>query len=543
MHNRLSFSLFILFRVGIDRFIMFRIHKPSHTLTRLLSTARIKEGWEAVIGIEVHAQLNTKTKLFSDSSTSYNDPINTHVSVMDAAFPGVQPRLNDHAVELAVKTALALQGNVQRKSTFDRKHYFYPDLPQGYQITQQREPIARGGSIMITENDGASQPIEVGIHQIQLEQDTGKSFHDMRPGETLLDLNRAGTGLMEIVTKPDLRSSFEAGLCVKKLQNILQWVGSSKANLEEGSMRCDVNVSVRRKGEEFGTRCELKNLNRVRILSAAIDAEIDRQITLIESGGRVQVETRRYDEERNVTYKLRDKENAPDYRYMPEPDLPPLLLAQEYIDNIASTLTELPDQCLERIMKQYDLNLLGANLLLHEYKCVDYFEKVCHGRNPKIVANWTLNELSGTLSSQHLTFQENPISVQRFGHLIDLIQNGTITGNTGKEVIKLMVTTEADPLSIVKEKGWLKITDKDILSNLCNEVINKNAAKADIVRQGDPKIFKWFVGQVMGRTKGMADPVILNEVLCTTFGWGNYEEMCQAYEMRSPVNKKTKHKK
>ncbi|CAO3611762.1 unnamed protein product [Mucor fragilis] len=448
---------------------------------RLFATAStkgfIKEGWEAVIGIEVHAQINTNTKLFSDSSTSYNDTVNTHVSTIDAAFPGVQPRLNKKAVDMAVKTALALQGQVQKRSSFDRKHYFYPDLPQGYQITQQREPISRGGFIMLTENDGASTPIKVGIHQLQMEQDTGKSLHDMRPGETLLDLNRAGTGLMEIVTRPDLRSSYEAGLLVKKLQNILQWVGSSKANLEEGSMRCDVNVSVRRKGEEFGTRCELKNLNRIRILSMAIDAEIKRQIEVIENGGEIHVETRRYDEERDVTFRLRDKESAPDYRYMPEPDLPPLLLSQDYIDSIAGTLSELPDACLERIIKQYDLNLLGANLLLHEYKCVDYFEKVCEGRHAKTVSNWTLNELSGALASKGISFQENPISVKRFGDLIDLVQKGTITGNTGKDVIKLMISNPSDPIDIVKEKGWLKINDVGQLSVLCQELIEKNAEK------------------------------------------------------------------
>ncbi|RCH81389.1 hypothetical protein CU098_000334, partial [Rhizopus stolonifer] len=455
-----------------------------------VTKSTIKEGWEAVIGIEVHAQINTKTKLFSgnrkltrsilislDSSTSYNDMVNTHVSPMDAAFPGVQPRLNDHAVELAVKTALALQGQVQKKSTFDRKHYFYPDLPQGYQITQQREPIARGGYITLTHQDGVESPVRVGIHQLQLEQDTGKSFHDMRPGETLLDLNRAGTGLMEIVTKPDLRSSYEAGLLVKKLQNILQWVGSSKANLEEGSMRCDVNVSVRRKGEGFGTRCELKNLNRIRVLSMAIDAEIKRQIEVIEDGGQIEEETRRYDEGKNTTFRLRDKETAPDYRYMPEPDLPPLLLSQDYIDKIASTLSELPDECLDRIIRQYDLSVANANLLLHEYRCVDFFEQVCVGRNPKIVSNWTLNELSGALASKDIPFKENPISVKRFGNLIDLVQQGTITGNTGKDVLKLMLTNPSEPLEIVKEKGWLRITDKVQIKSLCDELIKKNETK------------------------------------------------------------------
>ncbi|GAA5815423.1 hypothetical protein MFLAVUS_008931 [Mucor flavus] len=513
-----------------------KVHKR-HGSVRLLNTSTIKEGWEAVIGIEVHAQINTKTKLFSDSSTSYNDLINTHVSSFDAAFPGVQPRLNDHAVELAVKTALALQGQVQKRSTFDRKHYFYPDLPQGYQITQQREPIARGGYISLTENDGAIKPLKVGIHQLQLEQDTGKSFHDMRPGETLLDLNRAGTGLMEIVTMPDLRSSFEAGLLVKKLQNILQWVGSSKANLEEGSMRCDVNVSVNRVGEGFGTRCELKNLNRVRILSMAIDAEIKRQINVIENGGKISVETRRYDEDKDVTFKLRDKENAPDYRYMPEPDLPPLIISQNYIDKIASTLSELPDQCLDRIMSQYELNISNANLLLHEYKCLDFFEKaskiVCFGRNHKAVANWTLNELSGTLASKNISFQENPISVERFGNLIDLVQGGTITGKTGKDVIKLMIDSQSNPLDIVKEKGWLRITDKAQLRLLCDELIKKSPEKAKAVQNGDSKLFKWFIGRVMGRTKGMADPNTLNQALSNAFGWNSYDEMMETVDNKN----------
>ncbi|CEG64240.1 hypothetical protein RMATCC62417_01251 [Rhizopus microsporus] len=500
----------------------------------LHTLSNIKSGWEAVIGIEVHAQINTKTKLFSDSSTSYNDHVNTHVSVIDAAFPGVQPRLNQRAVELAIRTALAMDGQIQKKSSFDRKHYFYPDLPQGYQITQQREPISRGGYITLTENDGAEQPVKVGIHQIQLEQDTGKSFHDMRPGETLLDLNRAGTALMEIVTKPDLRSSFEAGLLVKKLQNILQWVGSSKASLEEGSMRCDVNVSVRRKGQqELGTRCELKNLNRIRILSMAIDAEIRRQIEVLENGGKVTVETRRYDEDKDITYRLRSKEEAPDYRYMPEPDLPPLLLSEEYINNLASQLPELPDQCFERITRQYSLNKQSADLLLHEYKCVDYFEKVCEGRNPKIVANWTLNELSGVLASNNISFKDNPISIKHFGRLIDLIQDGTITGKTGKQVIKLMIKDDRDPFEIVKEKNWIRITDKDTLQSICNELIKKHADKANAVKNGDVKLFHFFLGQAMGRTKGMADPNILNQVLSNAFGWNSFDELMAAGKAKS----------
>ncbi|KAI8336671.1 Aspartyl/glutamyl-tRNA amidotransferase subunit B [Chlamydoabsidia padenii] len=480
----------------------------------------IKEGWEAVIGVEVHAQINTKTKLFSDSPTSFNEPINTNVSIVDAAYPGVQPRLNEHAVQLAIKTALALNSDIQTRSTFDRKHYFYPDLPQGYQITQQREPIARGGRIQLTQLDGLSKDIVVGIHQLQLEQDTGKSIHDMRPGYTLLDLNRAGTGLMEIVTKPDLRSSLEAGLLVKKLQAILRCVGSSKANMEEGSMRCDINVSVHRLDEPFGIRCELKNLNSVRFLSLAIDAEIERQINILESGGSIQPETRGFDASTNTTFKLRGKESAPDYRYMPEPDLPPLLLNQEYINQIKSNLPELPDQCRSRIMQSYNMTLTEANILMNEPGSLEFFEKVCHGRNTKVALNWTLHELFGQLAGDHLTFEENPISVQQLGSLIDLIHDGTITGPTGKNVLKVMVQSKSNqmPRDIVEEKGWLRIGDAASLKSLCESIIQRNPDKAITIQQGDPKMFKWFIGQVMRETKGLADPVALNQILSESLG-------------------------
>ncbi|KAI8085068.1 B subunit of glutamyl-tRNA amidotransferase [Halteromyces radiatus] len=480
----------------------------------------IKEGWEAVIGIEVHAQINTKTKLFSDTPTSFNEPVNSNVSIIDAAFPGVQPRLNQHAVQLALKTALALKSNIQTRSTFDRKHYFYPDLPQGYQITQQREPIARGGIIRLTELDGLDKSIDVGIHQLQLEQDTGKSIHDMRPGYTLLDLNRAGTGLMEIVTKPDLRSSFQAGLLVKKLQAILRCVGSSKANMEEGSMRCDINVSVHKMGEPFGTRCELKNLNSVRFLSMAIDAEIDRQIHILESGGIIQAETRGFDAIANKTFKLRGKESAPDYRYMPEPDLPPLYLDQYTIDQARSSLPELPDQCRNRIMEQYNMALNDANVLLNEPGSLDFFEKVSQGRNSKTTLNWTLHELFGQLAGENISFENNPISTQQLGSLIDLVTDGTITGPTGKNVLKIMVQNKSKlmPKEIVQEKGWLRIGDEDSLKTLCETLIAKNPEKANTIKQGDPKLFKWFIGQVMKDTKGMADPVALNQVLSNALG-------------------------
>ncbi|KAI9019312.1 aspartyl/glutamyl-tRNA amidotransferase subunit B [Phycomyces nitens] len=501
----------------------------------------IKDDWEAIVGIEVHAQINSNTKLFSDTPTSFNDLVNTNISSIDAAFPGVQPTLNGRCVELAVKTALALESKVQPRSTFDRKHYFYPDLPQGYQITQQREPIARGGSISLTELDGLDEPITVGVEQLQLEQDTGKSMHDMRPGFTLLDLNRAGTGLMEIVTKPDMRSSYEAGLLVKKLQAILRGVGSSKANMEEGSMRCDVNVSVHKIGEPFGTRCELKNLNSVRFLSMAIDAEIKRQIIAIEQGETIESETRGYDVASDKTFKLRGKESALDYRFMPEPDLPPLILSLDYIEKVASTLPELPDQCRARIMSQYGLSLTDANSLLNEPGSLCFYEKVCIGRNSRLVVNWTLHELFGQLASRNISFQENPISEKQMGSLLDLIENGTITGPTGKSVLKVMLEGNSNemPMDIVEKKGWIRMGDNAKLKALCENLVKQHSEKAETIRNGEPKMYNWFIGQMMRETKGLADPTELNIILCSALGC-KLEDMTTAATVGNTSGKKQK---
>ncbi|ORX55577.1 Aspartyl/glutamyl-tRNA amidotransferase subunit B [Hesseltinella vesiculosa] len=477
-------------------------------------------GWEAVIGIEVHAQINCKTKLFSGSPTSFNAPVNTNVSVIDAAYPGVQPKLNKEAVDLGIKTALALQADIQPTISFDRKHYFYPDLPQGYQITQHREPLARGGHIDLLALDGLEKDIRVGIHQLQLEQDTGKSNHDMEPGSTCLDLNRAGSGLMEIVTKPDMRSALEAGILVKKLQAMLRSIGSSKANMEEGSMRCDVNVSVHKPNEPFGARCELKNLNSVRFLTLAVDAEIRRQVQLIEAGQQVEPETRGYDVVAGKTFKLRGKESTPDYRYMPEPDLPPLRIDKTHVQYLATTIPELPDQCRVRIMDQYKLALADANVLLNEPGCLDYFEKLCVGRTPKSVVNWTLHELFGQLSSQNISFSSNPVSAEQLGSLIDLVQKGTITGPTGKSVLKWIVQEKStqSPDTIVQAKGWARIGDIDTLRQMCQDLIAKHPDKADTIKQGNPKMFKWFIGQAMKSTKGMADPIVLNKALSLELG-------------------------
>ncbi|KAF0374333.1 glutamyl-tRNA amidotransferase chain B [Gigaspora margarita] len=331
--------------------------------------------WETIIGLEVHAQLNSKTKLFSSSSTSFNEPVNTNVSVIDAAFPGTLPQLNTKCVELAVAASLALSGNVQLVSSFDRKQYFYPDLPPGYQITQHYAPISLGGKIFLNQLDGLEYDTMVRIKQIQLEQDTGKSIHDIVPGMTLIDLNRAGTGLIEIVTEPDMRTSKEAGLTVKKLQSILRTIGSSDGNMEEGSLRCDVNVSVHEHETPYGTRCEIKNLNSIKFLMAAIDVEIERQIKELENGNKIVQETRGFDVLKNKTFRLRTKETATDYRYMPEPDLSPLILNKDYITRISNNLPELPDDLKTRIMKQYGIPLHDVIVLMNETGGVKYFEE------------------------------------------------------------------------------------------------------------------------------------------------------------------------
>ncbi|KAI9247508.1 Aspartyl/glutamyl-tRNA amidotransferase subunit B [Phascolomyces articulosus] len=499
-------------------------------------------GWEAVIGVEVHAQIDSKTKLFSDMETSYEEPPNSKISMVDLAFPGVQPRLNQQCVELAVKTALALNANVQRRSRFDRKHYFYPDLPQGYQITQQREPIARGGEIALTELDGISEPFTVGLHQIQLEQDTGKSMHDMVVGSTLLDMNRAGTGLMEIVTQPDLRSSFEAGLLVKKLQSILQCIGSSQASMNEGSMRCDVNVSVHRQGEPFGTRCEIKNLNSVRFLSMAIDAEIERQIELIEKGGTVKAETRGFDVAGKKTFKLRGKETAPDYRYMPEPDLPPLLLSQSLIDSLSKELPELPDQTRIRIMEQYKMSQDDVHSLLNEPGSLVFFEKVCQGRNAQAVLNWTVNDLFGELAKREIPFSQSPVSIDQMGSLVDLVQSNKITGKIGKDVLRIMIeeTTGAMPQDIVDQKGWARIDDSGMLKTICNTLITKHADQVMKFQQGEVKVFKWFIGQIMRETKGMADPIQVNNALCDALGCKPEDITAAEVATKGPLSGKKK---
>ncbi|RUS23299.1 B subunit of glutamyl-tRNA amidotransferase [Endogone sp. FLAS-F59071] len=491
-------------------------------VTRTPNTSSLINGkWEAVVGLEIHAQINSLTKLFSGSPTSFNELVNTNVSVIDAAFPGVLPRLNAKCVDLAIKTSLALNADIHLRSSFDRKHYFYPDLPQGYQITQHYEPISTGGQIALTELDGAAQAIKVRIEQLQLEQDTGKSLHDLGPGRTLVDLNRAGTGLMEIVTMPDIRSSFEAGLVMRKLQTLLRCVGSSNGNMEEGSMRCDVNVSVHEVGTPFGTRCEIKNLNSVRFVTMAIDAEIRRHIEVLEQGGNIIQETRGYDVMANKTFWLRNKETAPDYRYMPEPDLPTLILSQSYVDSLRASLPELPDDRRVRIIHQYALNVHDANVLLGEAGGIEYFEAVCKGRDPRSVVNWMTHELFGQLAARAIPFHRCPVSPEQLGSLVDAVKGRLISGTIGKNVLAVMVDGDVRPAElIVEEKEWGVVGDADALRRVCEELVARNQDKVDIIRGGNPKLFIWFVGQAMRETKGRADPVLLNTVLEDVIGVG-----------------------
>ncbi|KAF0374332.1 glutamyl-tRNA amidotransferase chain B [Gigaspora margarita] len=431
--------------------------------------------WETIIGLEVHAQLNSKTKLFSSSSTSFNEPVNTNVSVIDAAFPGTLPQLNTKCVELAVAASLALSGNVQLVSSFDRKQYFYPDLPPGYQITQHYAPISLGGKIFLNQLDGLEYDTMVRIKQIQLEQDTGKSIHDIVPGMTLIDLNRAGTGLIEIVTEPDMRTSKEAGLTVKKLQSILRTIGSSDGNMEEGSLRCDVNVSVHEHETPYGTRCEIKNLNSIKFLMAAIDVEIERQIKELENGNKIVQETRGFDVLKNKTFRLRTKETATDYRYMPEPDLSPLILNKDYITRISNNLPELPDDLKTRIMKQYGIPLHDVIVLMNETGGVKYFEEAVKNRNPQHVSNWITHELFGLLHARNIKFSQNPVSALQLGSVIDCVDNGDITGKVGKKIIEKMISGDSRLASIIiQDEGLRQLSDINELEKICKNVILQN---------------------------------------------------------------------
>ncbi|KAF9435426.1 hypothetical protein BGZ76_006315 [Entomortierella beljakovae] len=480
----------------------------------------VKEKWQPVIGLEIHAQIKSTTKLFSSSKNIFNAPANTNVSLVDAAYPGTLPQLSRECVEHAVRTSLALGSHVYPVSAFDRKHYFYPDLPQGYQITQHYEPIAKYGKVELTPLDGLDHAVTVKIDQLQLEQDTGKSLHDLYPGLTLQDLNRAGTGLMEIVTRPDMKSSKEAGILVKKLQALLRAVGSSDGNMDEGSMRCDVNVSVHEPGTPYRSRCEIKNLNSIKAVVDSIDAEIARQISCYENNIPVSEETRGYDVSTGKTFKIRSKESAPDYRYMPEPDLPRLVLSHEEIETLRDQLPELPDAKRERMMRTYELGLIETSTLMGEEGMVEYFESLMHsGRQAKSVISWTIHELLGRLNTRGIAFSPDVIEASQLGSLIDSVDQKEVSAKIGKAVLDLMIEGDKRVATeIIKEKGWKQLDDREELERLCEMILAKHPDKVKVVRGGNIGVLGFFIGQTMKESKGRANPVILNEILRAKIG-------------------------
>ncbi|HEX5455188.1 MAG TPA: Asp-tRNA(Asn)/Glu-tRNA(Gln) amidotransferase subunit GatB [Stellaceae bacterium] len=471
--------------------------------------------WEVVIGLEVHAQVTAEAKLFSGAATAFGAEPNTQVSPVDAAFPGMLPVINRHCVEQAVRTGLGLGARINLHSVFDRKNYFYPDLPPGYQISQYQQPIVGQGRLVLDLPDGTTR--EIGITRLHLEQDAGKSLHDQHPGLTYVDLNRAGIGLMEIVSEPDLRSAGEAGLYLRKLRSILRYLGTCDGNMEEGSLRCDCNVSVRRPGEPYGTRCEIKNLNSVRFVMQAIDYEARRQIALIEAGGAVMQETRLYDSGRGETRPMRSKEEAHDYRYFPDPDLLPLDLDPEWVERLRAELPELPDAKKARFVAEFGLPPADAEVLTAERATAGYFEKVAAGRDPKAAANWVMGDLFGALNAMGLDIEAAPVAPERLGALIDLIADGTISGRIAKTVFAEMIETGEAPEAIVDRKGLRQMSDQGAIEKAVAAALAAHPAQV-AQYQSNPKVLGFFVGQVMKATQGKANPALVNRLLRETLG-------------------------
>jgi aspartyl-tRNA(Asn)/glutamyl-tRNA(Gln) amidotransferase subunit B len=471
--------------------------------------------WEIVIGLEVHAQIVAKAKLFSGAATDFGAEPNTQVSTVDAAFPGMLPVINRHCVEQAVKTGLGLDAAINLTSVFDRKNYFYPDLPAGYQISQYQQPVVGRGRVALDMPDGSTR--EIGITRLHLEQDAGKSLHDQHPRETYVDLNRAGIGLMEIVSEPDLRSAEEAGIYLRKLRSILRYLGTCDGNMEEGSLRCDCNVSVRKPGAPFGTRCEIKNLNSVRFVMQAIEIEARRQIEIIEDGGKIAQQTRLFDSARGETRPMRSKENDFDYRYFPDPDLLPLVLDPDWISSLHDELPELPDTKRTRFVEDYGLSVEDAGVLVAERATADFFEDVAAGRAPKAAANWVTGDLFGALNRKGLGIEDSPVAAAQLGGLIDLIADGTISGRIAKDVFAEMVETGADPDAIVEAKGLRQVTDTGAIEAAVDAALA--ASPAQVAQYAtNPKVLGFFVGQVMKATQGKANPALVNELLKRKLG-------------------------
>ncbi len=471
--------------------------------------------WEIVIGMEVHAQVSAKAKLFSGASAEFGGEPNDHVSLVDAAMPGMLPVINGFCVEQAVRTGLGLKAEINRYSVFDRKNYFYPDLPQGYQISQYKQPVVGEGTETIDMPDEGR--VEVGIERLHLEQDAGKSMHDQHPSMSFVDLNRSGCALMEIVSKPDMRSADEAKAYVSKLRTIMRYLGTCDGNMEQGSLRADINVSVREPGGEFGTRCEIKNVNSIRFMGQAIEYEARRQIGILEDGGTVDQETRLFDARSGETRSMRSKEEAHDYRYFPDPDLLPLQIDEAMIDDIKASLPELPDEKKARLIASYSLSDYDADILIGEQASADFFELVAKGRDGKAAANWVINELFGRLNKEGRGISDSPVSADQLGAIVDLIDEGTISGKIAKELFEIVWQEGGDPRAIVEDRGMKQVTDTGAIEAAIDEIIAANAEKAEQVKD-KPNMIGWFVGQVMKSTGGKANPQAVNQILRDKLG-------------------------
>jgi aspartyl-tRNA(Asn)/glutamyl-tRNA(Gln) amidotransferase subunit B len=470
--------------------------------------------WEIVIGMEVHAQVLSESKLFSGSSTDFGSPPNANVSFVDAAMPGMLPVINDECVRQAVRTGLGLKAQINKRSIFDRKNYFYPDLPQGYQISQYKDPIVGEGVVQVDMPDG---PIEIGIERLHLEQDAGKSIHDQHPNMSFVDLNRSGVALMEIVSKPDLRNADEAKAYLSKLRTIMRYLGTCDGNMEQGSLRADINVSVRKPGGEFGTRCEIKNVNSIRFAGQAIEYEARRQIDILEDGGTIDQETRLYDPKTGETRSMRSKEEAHDYRYFPDPDLLPLEFDDHFIAELAKGLQELPDEKKARFIADYGVTPYDAMVLTLEKESADFYETVAKGRDGKHAANWVINELFGRLNKEGKDIASSPVSAKQLGDIVDLIGKGEISGKMAKDLFELVWTEGGDVAALVEKHGFKQVTDTGAIEKVVDEIIAANPEKVEQVK-AKPTMLGWFVGQAMKASGGKANPQALNDILKKKLG-------------------------
>ncbi|MBD1138057.1 Asp-tRNA(Asn)/Glu-tRNA(Gln) amidotransferase subunit GatB [Pelagibacterales bacterium SAG-MED41] len=470
-----------------------------------------KGKWEVVIGLEVHAQVSSNSKLFSGSSTKFGADPNTQVSLVDSAFPGMLPVINEFCVQQAIKTGLGLNAKINSYSVFDRKNYFYADLPQGYQISQYKNPIVGEGKITLDLPSGTKT---IGIERLHLEQDAGKSIHDLDPSNTYVDLNRSGVALMEIVSKPDLSSPDEVNAYIKKLRSIMRYLGTCDGNMQEGSLRADVNVSVRKEGnKELGTRCEIKNVNSIKFMQMAIIYEAQRQVELLESGKSIDQETRLFDTKKNETRSMRSKEDAHDYRYFPDPDLLPLNLNKELIENIKKNLPELPDQKKERFINNYSLTAYEANVLVSEKEISDYFEEVVKTSDIKLAKNWIMGDLFASLNEKNISISQSRVTAKKMSQLIDSISSGVISGRTAKEVFEIMKESGEEPDKIIESKGLQQKSDPKELEKIIEKILTDNKDKVEQYKSGKDKLFGFFVGQVMKISGGKANPQLVNQIL------------------------------